>query len=470
MKQNQGPNFMVKHSIYDNFFACDHPPELVYMMTKAIQKNIMFATLIGSALYIVLFSDFVPLWILISWVSTQATVAISRAYVARKLERFTRTNYPLQKYYLRLSIGGTALSAFVWGLGVWFTVLYAPTEYTYYMLAIVLGLIAGATSTIGSIFQAYIIFIWILLFMLSSAFIYFGDNSHFVIGVISLISTTFLTSTGSDYYKKLREIVSLSIELKDLNRHLEERVNREVAKNIAKDIQLMHQSRLAQMGEMVSMIAHQWRQPLHIISTAATDMDLKIQLGTIDNNTCLNNINTINTLTQHLSATIDDFRDFFKVTKEHEETSIDEVVQVTLKIVKEYVENKKIIITTDLNSSERFDSFPNELKQVLINLLKNSEDALLEKGIKNASINVKSYMDEKYYNLEVCDNAGGIKEGAMKKIFDAYFTTKDNDKGTGLGLYMSKRIVEEHCGGLLSAHNTNDGACFCLRLPRTTKD
>ena len=198
-------------------------------------------------------------------------------------------------------------------------------------------------------------------------------------------------------------------------------------------------------------------------------MDLKIQLGTINNEICTNNINTINTLTQHLSATIDDFRDFFKVTKEREETSIDEVVQVTLKIVKEYVENKKIVITTDLNSSERFDSFPNELKQVLINLLKNAEDALLENSVKNASIHVKTFMDENNYNLEVCDNAGGIKEGVIKNIFDAYFTTKDDDKGTGLGLYMSKRIVEEHCGGKLSAHNTNQGACFSLRLPRMSK-
>ena len=460
---------MVKHSIYDNFFACDHPPELVYMMTKSIQKNILFATLIGSALYIILFSDYIPLWILISWVMAQTVISLGRAYIARRLERFTRTHYPLQKYYLRLTIGGTAFSAFLWGIGVWLTVLYAPVAYTYYMLAIVLGFIAGATSTIGSIFQAYVVFIWILLLMLSSAFFYYGDNSHFIIGVISLISTTFLTSTGSDYYKKLREIVSLSIELKDLNRHLEERVHKEVAKNIAKDIQLMHQSRLAQMGEMVSMIAHQWRQPLHIISSAATDMDIKIQLGTIDNETCLNNINTINTLTQHLSSTIDDFRDFFKVTKEREETSVDEVVHVTLKIVKEYVENKRIVITTDLNSSERFNSFPNELKQVLINLLKNAEDELLEKNVKQASIHVKTFMDEHHYNLEVCDNAGGIKESVIKQIFDAYFTTKENDKGTGLGLYMSKRIVEEHCGGQLSAHNTNEGACFCLRLPREVK-
>ena len=228
----------------------------------------------------------------------------------------------------------------------------------------------------------------------------------------------------------------------------------------------MHQSRLAQMGEMIGMIAHQWRQPLHIISTAATDMDLKIQFGKIDDATCLKNIETINTLTQHLSGTIDDFRDFFKVTKERELTSVDEVVNVTLRIVKEYVENKKIIITTDLDCSEQFSSYPNELKQVLLNLLKNAEDALLENWVKDASIHIKSYYDDAGYYFEVCDNAGGIDDEVMGKLFEAYFTTKEDSMGTGLGLYMSKKIIEEHCGGTLSVSNREAGACFKVALPR----
>ncbi len=459
---------MQKHSIYDNLFSCDHPPELVYMMTKALQKDVLMSTVVGIALYIILLSEYVPLTLMILWILLQLVLSIVRATMARKIEHLTKTKSLLQKHYLRLSIATTGLSALLWGMATWFAIIYAPAEFGYYMLAMILALTTGATMTLGSVYQAYFVFIWTLLIMIASAFLYYGDDTHIIVAIISLITITFLTATGADYYKKLREIASLSVQLQEFNTALEERVTKEVAKNIAKDIQLMHQSRLAQMGEMISMIAHQWRQPLHIISSAATDMDFKIQLGTIDNETCLKNITTINTLTQHLSATIDDFRDFFKVTKEREETSLDEVVNVTLKIMKEYVENKKIVINADLNSSERFMSFPNELKQVLINLLKNAEDALLEKGIDGAKIEIKTDTDTRYYYLEVCDNAGGIDEKIIGNIFNAYFTTKDEDKGTGLGLYMSKRIIQEHCGGTLSVKNTLAGVCFSISLPKST--
>ena len=452
--------------IYQSFKSCDHPKELVLMMTKELQKGVLIATLIGSALFIVLFNEFVPYYILSFWLLGQFALSILRVYISRKLEDYTKKDDPLKRTYLKLSIATTALSGAMWGLTSWFAVIYAPEPYTYYILVIIMGLTAGATTTLGSIFHAYAAFMWSILLMLASSYIYQGNDAHVVIAIISIIAATFLTGTGSDYYLKLRKIIELSIELQSFNTALEERVQKEVSRNVEKDIQLMHQSRLAQMGEMIGMIAHQWRQPLHIISTAATDIDLKIQFGKIDDATCLKNIETINTLTQHLSGTINDFRDFFKVTKEREVTSVDEVVNVTLRIVKEYVENKKIRITTDLDCSEHFSSYPNELKQVLLNLLKNAEDALLENWVKDAEIHIKSYHDEKAYYLEVCDNAGGIDDEVMGKLFQAYFTTKEDAMGTGLGLYMSKRIIEEHCGGTLRAFNRERGACFLVSLPK----
>jgi two-component system C4-dicarboxylate transport sensor histidine kinase DctB len=256
------------------------------------------------------------------------------------------------------------------------------------------------------------------------------------------------------------------MQLKDFNAALEERVAREVAKNMEKDIQLIHQERLAQMGEMLSLIAHQWRQPLHIISTAATDMELRIQLGTIDYKGCQKNLETIVMLTQHLSSTIDDFRDFFKVTKKKEETSLEEVVAATLRIVKEYIENQKITIETDLHSSETFSSYPNELKQVLLNLLKNAEDILLERGVSEARIYIKTFSDREKLYLEVCDNAGGVPQEIEEEIFNAYFSSKHHKEGSGLGLYMSKIIVEEHCGGELTLSNKEEGACFRITLPK----
>ena len=457
---------MQSENILTSFRSVEHPSELILMMTKGIQKGVLIATLLASSLFVILLYDYIPLYILSLWILAQISLSIIRVKLARRLEQYTKQNSALQKQCLKYNIVGTALSAVLWGLTSWLTVLYAPEPSSYYILMILLALTAGATTTLGSVFHAYFAFMGIILLMLSSSFFYYGGDTHNVIALISLVAITILTATGSDYYLKLKKIVELSVQLKVFNTALEERVHKEVQKNIEKDIQLMHQARLAQMGEMVSMIAHQWRQPLHIISTAATDMDLKIQFGTIDNGTCQKNVDTINRLTQHLSSTIDDFRDFFKVTKEMELTTVDEVVNVTLKLVKEYVENKKIVIKTDLQCSEKFNSYPNELKQVLINLLKNAEDALLEKKVKNAAIYIKSYSDETHNYFEVCDNAGGIDDNVIDDIFRAYFTTKEEDKGTGLGLYMSKRIIEEHCGGELSVQNIDEGACFCVSLPK----
>ena len=457
---------MQSENLFTSFKLWDHPSDLIFMMTKAIKRGALIATFVGSLVFAILFYSFVPLYLLFVWLLAQFTLSIVRVHLAKKLEESITKNDDNQKECLYYNILGSGVSGLLWGITSWLAVIYAPEAYTYYVFVILLALTAGATTTLGSIFQAYIAFVGTITLMLSGAFFYYGTDAHIVIAIINLVGITILTATGSDYYLKLRKIVELSVQLKMFNTALEERVQKEVSRNIEKDIQLMHQARLAQMGEMVSMIAHQWRQPLHIISTAATDMDLKIQFGTLDDATSQKHITTINTLTQHLSATIDDFRDFFKVTKEMEVTTVDEVVSVTLKIVKEYVENKKIVITTDLNSSEKFKTYPNELKQVLINLLKNAEDALLEKQVKNASIHIVSFSDKTNHYFEVCDNAGGIDEDVIGNIFNAYFTTKEDGKGTGLGLYMSKKIIQEHCGGELSVENVEGGVCFRVSLPK----
>ncbi len=457
---------MQSNNVLTSFRSFDYPSELILMMTKGIQKGVLIATLLAALLFTLLLYDFIPLYLLVLWLVGQFALSAVRVKIARKLEQSLRQHSATKTKYVKLTVFTTALSSVMWGLTSWLTILYAPDPYSYYVLIILVALTAGATTTLGSVFHAYFVFMSIILLMVSLSFAYYGGDIHLLIAFISLIAITILTATGSDHYFKLKKIVELSVELKNFNTALEERVQKEVAKNIEKDIQLMHQARLAQMGEMISLIAHQWRQPLNIISTAATDLDLKLQLGAIDEATCQKNITTINQLTQHLSATIDDFRDFFKVTKEKELTSVNDVINKTLKIIKEYVENKHITIHTDLNSSETFSSYPNELKQVVINLLTNAEDALLDKNMNDAAIYIKSYSDARHHYFEVCDNAGGIADDVIDNVFDAYYSTKEAGKGTGLGLYMSKKIIEEHCGGTLRVKNMDRGACFYVSLPR----
>jgi len=266
--------------------------------------------------------------------------------------------------------------------------------------------------------------------------------------------------------RKKLEIIkeSSNKEIEALNKSLEQRVQEEVDKNREKDKQLLHQSRMAQMGEMISMIAHQWRQPLAAISASSASIELKASLNKLDNNTAQQKAHDISDFSQHLSKTIDDFRTFFKPNKKKMETSYDELIASVLVIIGTSIKNKNIELIQELNYHDKFATYPNELKQVILNFIKNAEDALLEKIPKEPYIKIKTYKEEGNYILEVSDNAGGVPENIIDDIFNPYFSTKTKKDGTGLGLYMSKTIIEEHCGGELNVSNNNDGAVFHIVL------
>ncbi len=254
-------------------------------------------------------------------------------------------------------------------------------------------------------------------------------------------------------------------EIQALNHSLTDRVEEEVSKNRKKDQQLLEQSRLAQMGEMLSMIAHQWRQPLAAISSSSTALELKANLGKIDKETVLRNSQNISKYTQHLSATIDDFRDFFKPNKELSSVTYCELIESVLSILEVSLKTKNISLIRNCDCGERFNTHANEIKQVILNLIKNAEDILVEKGTKNPYVKLATYTLDDKHILEVSDNGGGIPEEIIDKIFDPYFSTKLDKNGTGLGLYMSKIIVEEHCRGELNVTNNEDGALFQVVIP-----
>jgi len=255
-------------------------------------------------------------------------------------------------------------------------------------------------------------------------------------------------------------------KIESLNRTLEQRVAYEVEKNREMDHHLMQQSRLAQMGEMISMIAHQWRQPLSAISVTSGSIAMKAKKQTLDFETSIELSDKISTYSQHLSETINDFRNFFKPHTGKGETNYDDIIEAAMDIIGVSISNKDIKIEQDLQCHASFACYPNELKQVLLNLLKNAEDALIEKKPESAFIKMTTYTDQGKYILEISDNAGGIKEQNLKSIFDPYFSTKSDKNGTGLGLYMSKRIIEDHCNGILSVHNDSQGAVFTIKLTR----
>jgi len=260
---------------------------------------------------------------------------------------------------------------------------------------------------------------------------------------------------------RIKELKRKSSKISRFNTILKEKVKEEVEKNRQKDQHMVQQNRLAQMGEMISMIAHQWRQPLTAISSTSSALRLKAQFNKLDNTTVIELSDNISRYAQHLSCTIDDFREFFKKNKDKNKASYDELIQGVLDIVETSIKNKNITIKKDFTSTEIFCTYTNEVKQVILNLLKNAEDVLLENNIENPTITIKTY----HNILEVSDNAGGVPEDIIDKIFDPYFSTKTKKDGTGLGLYMSRTIIHEHCKGELKVANNKEGAVFTITLP-----
>ena len=243
-------------------------------------------------------------------------------------------------------------------------------------------------------------------------------------------------------------------------------LEKELSSSRKKDKQLLEQSRFAQMGEMISMIAHQWRQPLAAISSASGAITLKAKRDRLENDLAIELSSKISDYSQHLSSTINDFREFFKTNKEKKKASFEEIVSCVLNIVEENMLSKNIKIIKDFHSNIEIETFPNEIKQVILNLLKNAEDVLLENEVKNSFIKIHTYVREKSINLEISDNGGGVSEDIIGSIFDPYFSTKMQKDGTGLGLYMSKTIIQEHCGGQLKVKNSGDGTVFSIILKK----
>jgi len=265
-------------------------------------------------------------------------------------------------------------------------------------------------------------------------------------------------------YTALRQDISDRIKIEELNKMLEEKIAKEVEIHRQKDQQLFQQSRLAQMGEMMSMIAHQWRQPLSAISSTSSAINLKARLGKLDKETTTALSRDILDYVQHLSSTIDDFREFFKSNKDLKKTSYDELIKSVLKIIESSIKTKNIELILELNCSDEFKTYPNEIRQVILNLIKNAEDILIEKDIKEPFIKIKTHKKDDKLIFEIEDNGGGVPEDIKDLIFDPYFSTKTKKDGTGLGLYMSKTIIEEHCNGKLSLSNSSNGAVFKIVL------
>ena len=258
-------------------------------------------------------------------------------------------------------------------------------------------------------------------------------------------------------------------ELNLLNENLEKRIKEEVEKNREKDVFIQQQARLAALGEMIGNIAHQWRQPLSVITTSVSALSLKEEFGILEANDIKQTNEIVKKMALFLNNTIENFRNFFQKDQPKKIFIISTMITNTIDIIKASYDNHFIELNTELNEKIEYFGSENLLAQVLLNILSNSKDALIEKQIESKKVTLKMFQDEDNLKITIKDNAGGIDENNIEKIFDPYFSTKHKSQGTGLGLYMSTQIIKKHFNGSLSVSNIKDedgvGACFIIEIP-----
>ncbi|MBT1073555.1 cache domain-containing protein [Pelotalea chapellei] len=227
---------------------------------------------------------------------------------------------------------------------------------------------------------------------------------------------------------------------------------------------LIQQSRLAAMGEMISNISHQWRQPLNILGLIIQEMSLLAQSGKITAQTLDAGATKAMQVIATMSQTIDDFRNFFSPDKVTALFSIKEVIEKMVFLLEG--DFKKLQVQVKVIDEEvcRVNGLRNEFSQTILNILTNARDAFRERKVSEPCLTIRIFREERAAVVTIRDNAGGISEEIIDKIFDPYFTTKGPDKGTGIGLFMSKTIIEKNMGGRLSVSNTEEGAEFRIEL------
>ena len=260
------------------------------------------------------------------------------------------------------------------------------------------------------------------------------------------------------------EVQARADELESLNESLEQRIADGLRDQREKDKMLIQQSKMAEMGDMLSMIAHQWRQPLNQMSYLIMNIDSAYEYKELTKEYLDEKLVEANSILEFMSVTIDDFRNYFRPDKSKEFVLVSDVVNTSVALMQKSLELSGIELELDTQGRDLTHIYKNEFIQVMLNLIKNAKDILVEKEIKNPKITIKTRCQKEKLVVEVCDNAGGIDEAIKEKIFEPYFSTKDKHNGTGLGLYMSKMIIEEHLGGSLSVSNHEDGACFRIEI------
>ncbi len=292
-----------------------------------------------------------------------------------------------------------------------------------------------------------------------------NDYNKFKDGLLELLEDYKRKSQRLDKIIKQSDKMQLRLikaneELAEYKNNLEKKVEEEILKRKEKEKIILEQSKFAAMGEMIDAIAHQWTQPLSILSLYSNSLEFDYKEGIVDEAYIDDFQKKVNATIEHMNCTLTEFRTFFREDKKREEFDIKTMIEKVFLFVKDEFIKEKITLTLKIDNDFKIIGIENEFKHILLNLINNSKDAFIVNKIKEREIIVKAYVTDDSKVLEISDNAGGIPFEILDEIFKANFTTKENS-GTGIGLYMSSLIAQKyHCK--LFAKNIEKGAQFKL--------
>ncbi len=260
---------------------------------------------------------------------------------------------------------------------------------------------------------------------------------------------------------ELNELKSVLNEMLD---NLEDRIKDEIRKRVQKEQLLIQQSKLATMGEMIGNIAHQWRQPLSEIGSILMNLEARYEHRELNDDEFYKTINECNIILSHMSNTISDFQNFFKPSKKKRQFSLQEACKSASFIISSSLRHNNIEFKINTDKDVKVYGYSREFSQTILNILSNAKDVLIARKIKNPFIKLAIKTGKYYALVKIEDNGGGINERIKDRIYEPYFTTKHAKAGTGIGLYMSKVIIEENMNGFIYFKNTKDGALFVIKL------
>jgi signal transduction histidine kinase len=270
--------------------------------------------------------------------------------------------------------------------------------------------------------------------------------------------------TNNEALNELKIMINNTID------NLEFKIQEEINKRLVQEQILIQQSKLASMGEMIGNIAHQWRQPLAQISAIHMNMKVTYDFDKFTKEYMEMKMKEANKLTSYMSQTISDFQNFFKPQGEKEIFSIEKACSDAYFILESSLKYHGIEVIFHITEDATINGYKNEYSQVILNILSNAKDVLLERKVQNPKIDIEIKNGNNYALVKIKDNAGGVDVAILDKIFEPYFTTRHQTQGTGIGLYMSKNIIERNMNGYINVTNTEDGALFTVKIDKGIKD